>query len=142
MKIPFVKVHFISYFSGYTVTEYNVNEVNFIELVDTNSAVDSWSYDVPAFPNTNFFTIADGTGPSVKLSVTEELDREITGGKIEVHITSKANGKIVTDETITVGVSDVNDNKPVFDKKTLTMTIAENAKADTVVGKVQSSFHP
>ena len=75
--------------------------------------------------------------------MTEELDREITGRQIEVHITSSADGKIVTDESITVGVSDVNDNKPVFDKKTLTMTIAENAKADTVVGKVQSSFvHP
>ncbi|CAG5080647.1 Oidioi.mRNA.OKI2018_I69.PAR.g9673.t1.cds [Oikopleura dioica] len=123
----------------YTVTEYNVNDVNFIELVDTNSAVDSWSYDVPAFPDTNFFSI-EGSGPSIKLRVTEELDREITGDQIEVHITSEtADGKIVTDESIAVGVSDVNDNKPVFDKKTLTMTIAENAKADTIVGKLEAS---
>jgi len=123
----------------YDVTEYNVNELNFINLVDSNPDVTSWSYDVPAFPNTNFFSIQQN-GAEVNFRVTEELDRETTGKSIEVHVKSKtANGEVSTDDTINVRVTDVNDNAPVFDKKTLTMTIPENAEAGFEVGQLVAS---
>ena len=112
------------------------DESNKINLIDTNPDVTSWSYDVPGFEDKNFFSI-EQNGPEVNFRVTEELDREITGKSIEVHVVSKtANGEVSTDDTINVRVTDVNDNVPVFDKKTLTMSIPENAEAGYEVGQV------
>ena len=131
--------HFLALFHRfleYKVSEYNVNELNLINLIDTNPDVTSWSYDVRDFQDKNFFSI-EQNGPEVNFRVTEELDREITGKSIEVHVVSKtANGEVSTDDTINVRVTDVNDNVPVFDKKTLTMSIPENAEAGYEVGQV------
>jgi len=118
------------------VTEYNVDAVNVISLVDTNADVSSWSYEVLDHPNTNFFSI-EQNGAEVTFSVTDELDRETTGKNIEVHVKSTtSNGKVSTDEIINVRVTDVNDNAPVFEKKTLLMTIPEDAEEGYEVGQV------
>ena len=118
------------------MTEYNVDAVNVISLVDTNADVSSWSYEVLDHPNTNFFSI-EQNGAEVTFSVTDELDRETTGKNIEVHVKSTtSNGKVSTDEIINVRVTDVNDNAPVFEKKTLLMTIPEDAEEGYEVGQV------
>jgi uncharacterized protein YrzB (UPF0473 family) len=118
------------------VTEYNVDAVNVISLVDTNADVSSWSYEVLDHPNTNYFTI-EQNGAEVTFHVTDELDRETTGKNIEVHVKSTtSNGKVSTDEIINVRVTDVNDNAPVFEKKTLLMTIPEDAEEGYEVGQV------
>jgi hypothetical protein len=120
----------------YDVTEYNVDAVNVISLVDTNADVSSWSYEVLDHLNTNFFSI-EQNGNQVTFHVTDELDRETTGKNIEVHVKSTtSNGKVSTDEIINVRVTDVNDNAPVFEKKTLLMTIPEDAEEGFEVGQL------
>ena len=49
--------HFLALFHRfleYKVSEYNVNELNLINLIDTNPDVTSWSYDVRDFQDKNF----------------------------------------------------------------------------------------
>ena len=119
------------------MTEYNVVDANVISLVDTNADVTSWSYEVVDHPNTKFFSIEPLENGQVNFRVTDELDRETTGKNIEVHVKSTtANGQVSTDDIINVRVTDVNDNAPVFDKKTLTMTIPEDAEAGFEVRQV------
>ena len=118
------------------MTEYNVDAVNVISLVDTNADVSSWSYEVLDHLNTNFFSI-EQNGNQVTFHVTDELDRETTGKNIEVHVKSTTlNGEVSTDEIINVRVTDVNDNAPVFEKKSLLMTIPEDAEEGFEVGQV------